>query len=163
MHRRVFGPLGLRQTTISTLPAIPAPVLHAYTTDRGPYEDSTSWSPSWTIGNGTIMTATIGDVIKGAKALGTGALISPEASRERFAPTTASYPGFSEDLYFGLGVVVVNTWELQNPELNGYTGIMAYLPSEENRARARGHEARRARPTPAPTTASGCSRRSPST
>ncbi len=106
-------------------------MLHSYTSDRGPYEDSTSWSPSWTIAKSTIMTSTIADVIKSAKALGTGALISPEASSERFAPTTAGYPGFSDDLYFGLGVVVVNTWELQNPELNGYTGIMAYMPSRK--------------------------------
>jgi hypothetical protein len=25
--------------------------------------------------------------------------------------------------------VISNTWEIQNPELNGYTAIMAYLPS----------------------------------
>ncbi len=129
MYRRVLNPLGLRQTRISGLPAMPEPVLHTYTSDRGPYEDSTFWSASWTVGRSTIASSTIGDVVKSARAMGTGALLSAQASRERFAPITATYPGFTPDLYFGLGVVVVNTWQLQNPDLNGYTGIMAYLPS----------------------------------
>jgi D-alanyl-D-alanine carboxypeptidase len=131
LRRRVLGPIRLRHTDISALPRIPAPVLHAYTSDRGPYEDSTSWSPSWTIAKDMIMTGTIADVIKSAKAVGTGALISRKASRERVAPITAGYPGFSDKLYFGLGIVVANTWQFQNPELNGYTAISAYLPSRK--------------------------------
>jgi D-alanyl-D-alanine carboxypeptidase len=129
IRRRILGPLGLRNTAISGLPGIAPPVLHAYTADRGPYEDSTFWSPSWTIAESMIMTSTIGDVIRSAKALGRGALISKAAARERVAPTTAGFPGFSQDVYYGLGLVILNTWEVQNPELNGYTAIMAYLPS----------------------------------
>jgi D-alanyl-D-alanine carboxypeptidase len=129
IHRRVLRPLGLRNTRISALPDIPPPALHAYTADRGPYEDSTFWSPSWTIAASMIMTSTIGDVIKSAKALGRGALISKAAARERVAPPTVFFPGFSESLYYGLGIVISNTWEIQNPEMNGYTAIMAHLPS----------------------------------
>jgi D-alanyl-D-alanine carboxypeptidase len=129
LRRRILRPLGLRNTAISALPAIPPPVLHSYTVDRGPYEDSTFWSPSWTIAQSMIMTSTIGDVVKSAKALGTGALVSKAAARERVAPTTAELPPFSPNLYYGLGLIVLNTWLVQNPELNGYTAIMAYLPS----------------------------------
>src|SRR5262249_23177032 len=129
LRRRVLRPLGLRNSRISALPDIPPPVLHAYTADRGPYEDSTFWSPSWTIAASMIMTGTIDDVIKSAKALGRGALISKAAARERIAPTTAKFPGFSQSIYYGLGVVILNTWEIQNPELQGYTAIQAYLPS----------------------------------
>jgi D-alanyl-D-alanine carboxypeptidase len=129
MHERVFRPLGLRQTAISRYPAMPGPVLHAYSSARGPYEDSTFWSPSWTIGAGTVMSGTIGDVARTARAIGTGALISPAARREEFAPTTAGFAPFSSDLYYGLGIVVANGWRFQNPMLNGYTGIMAYLPA----------------------------------
>jgi CubicO group peptidase (beta-lactamase class C family) len=93
LRRRVLRPLGLRNTRISSLPDIPPPVLHAYTADRGPYEDSTFWSPSWSIAESMIMTSTIGDVIKSARALGTGALISKAAARERIAPTTAGLRG----------------------------------------------------------------------
>jgi CubicO group peptidase (beta-lactamase class C family) len=130
LRTRVLRPLGLRNTRISALPRIPPPVLHAYTSERGPYEDSTFWSPSWTIAASMIMTSTIADVMKSAKAFGTGALISKAAARERIAPTSAGFPGFSQSLYYGLGVVISNTWEVQNPEMNGYTAIMAYLPSE---------------------------------
>jgi D-alanyl-D-alanine carboxypeptidase len=129
LRQRVLGPLGLRHTAISNLPAIPQPVLHSYTADRGPYEDSTYWSPSWTIAASMIMTGTIGDVMKSAKAFGSGALISKAAERERVAPTSAGLPGFSRNLYYGLGIVVLNTWRIQNPELNGWTAIQAYLPS----------------------------------
>jgi CubicO group peptidase (beta-lactamase class C family) len=129
LRTRILRPLGLRNTRISALPRIPPPVLHAYTSERGPYEDSTFWSPSWTIAASMIMTSTIGDVMKSAKALGTGALISRAAARERIALTSAGLPGFSKSRYYGLGVVISNTWEIQNPELNGYTAIMAYLPS----------------------------------
>ena len=109
----------------------PELALHSYISARGPYEDSTYWSPSWTIGKSTIMTSTIGDVIKGAKALGTGALISRRAARERVAPPTGEFPPFTQDLYYGLGVLVTNSWAVQNPELNGYTAVMAYLPSSK--------------------------------
>ena len=129
IRKRVLKPLGLRQTNISAFPAIPAPTLHAYVSDRGPYEDSTSWSPSWTIGKSTIMTSTTGNMIKAAKAFGTGALISRKASRQRFAPITANLAPFNDDFYYGLGILVSNGWKFQNPELNGYTAIAGYLPS----------------------------------
>ncbi len=129
MQQRILRPLGLRETAISRYPAMPGPVLHSYAADRGVYEDATFWSPSWTIGAGTVMSATIGDVARTARAVGTGALLSAAASRERFAPTTAGMGGFTRSFYFALGIIVANGWYLQNPMLNGYTGVMAYLPS----------------------------------
>src|SRR5205807_4920820 len=103
-------------------PAIRRPVLRAYTAQLGPYEDSTYWSPSWTLGAGSVMYSTIDDVAQSARALGSGALISSRASRERFAPTTVGMGSFTKQFYFGLGILVVNGWYLQNPNLNGYTG-----------------------------------------
>jgi hypothetical protein len=44
---------------------------------------------------------------------------------------TVGFAGFRSDLYFGLGIIVASGWRLQNPMLNGYTGIMAYLPSRK--------------------------------
>jgi D-alanyl-D-alanine carboxypeptidase len=129
MHERIFRPLGLRHTAISRRPAMPGPVLHSYTSFRGVYEDSTFWNPSWTIGAGTVMSATIGDVARTARAVGSGELISPAASRERFAPTTAVFPKFSPEFYYGLGIVISGDWSYQNPMLDGYTGVMAYLPA----------------------------------
>jgi CubicO group peptidase (beta-lactamase class C family) len=128
MRKRIFAPLGLRETEISRLPAIPEPVLHAYTSERGPYEDSTFWSPSWTIGDGTVMTSTIGDMTRTAQTIGEGRLLSRRARRQQFAPSTLGLPGMSRRLYYALGLVVTGGWRLQNPMLNGYTGVMAYLP-----------------------------------
>jgi D-alanyl-D-alanine carboxypeptidase len=132
LQTRVLRPLGLRHTEISALPAIPQPVLHSYLAFRGFYEDATYWSPSWGIAKSLLMTATIGDSIRSAKALGTGALVSPQAQRERLAPVTVGIPGpdsFSDSNYYGLGLRVRNSWEIQNPQLNGFNSVSAYLPS----------------------------------
>ncbi len=142
LRKRVLRPLGLRHTEISGLPQIPPPVLHAYSAERPygskdpVYEDSTFWSPSYGLPKSMLMTATIADLIKSSKALGTGALISGRASRERFEPITAGLPGipgpqFDQDFYYGLGVVVLNGWQFQNPQINGFASIGAYLPSRK--------------------------------
>lgn len=129
IRNRVLKPLGLRGIAISRLPAMPGPVLHSYNALRGDYEDSTFWSPSWTVGAGTVMSGTIADVAKSARAIGTGALLSPAASRERFAADPAGLGRVAPGIHFGLGILVGNGWRVQNPNLNGYTGIEAYLPS----------------------------------
>lgn len=129
VRNRVLTPLGLDQVQVSRYPAMPAPVLHAYTSERGVYEDATYWSPSWSIGAGTVMTGTIADVTRSARAIGTGALLSKRASRECFAPITAHLAPFNSHVYYALGILVDNSWQIQNPVIDGYTGIMAYLPS----------------------------------
>lgn len=75
------------------------------------------------------MTSTIGDAIKSAKALETGGLVSKSASRQRIAPITAGFHPFSSSLYYGLGVDVAGGWQVQNLVLNGWSSIMATLPS----------------------------------
>ena len=132
LRQRVLHPLGLRQTKISPYPDMPEPVLHAYYAGRGFYEDSSFWNPSWTIGHDTIMTATTGNILKAARAIGSGSLISKAANRERFAPETAGLsPTLTDAFYYGLGILVANGWSFQNPNLIGYTGIQAYLPPSE--------------------------------
>jgi CubicO group peptidase (beta-lactamase class C family) len=126
MTRRILKPLELDQTQISSRARIPGPVLHAFTAERGVYEDSTAWSPSWTLGTGTIATSTIDDIAASARAILSGKLLSRSSRRLLVARDAATAgPG---SIYFGLGVVVSNGWRLQNPSLNGYSGFMAYLP-----------------------------------
>ncbi len=129
IRSRFIGPLGLNHTRISKLPAIPAPALHAYTTDRGVYEDSTTWSPSWGIGEGMMMTSTAGDMIKEIRAIGSGRLFSRSAGRQLTTPHSSGLPGDPPAIDYGLGVDVANGWMLQNPQANGYIGLLAYLPS----------------------------------
>jgi D-alanyl-D-alanine carboxypeptidase len=131
IEERVLRPLGLRGVSISRLPAMPGPVLHSYSAGRGSYEDSTFWSPSWTIGAGTVMSGTIADVARSARAIGTGELLSPAASKEQFAAASSGLTAMAPGIHYGLGIVVGDDggWRVQNPSLNGYTGIEAYLPS----------------------------------
>jgi D-alanyl-D-alanine carboxypeptidase len=131
MRERILGPLHLEHTQISRFPAMPGEALHAYTTERGVYEDSTFWSPSWTIGDGTIMAATMGDVVRGARELGRSALLPPRQNEERLEPLTAGMGKFTKQTYYGLGITVANGWQVQNPFLNGYTGASAYLPGKD--------------------------------
>lgn len=131
IHERVLTPLGLDHTQISRFPAFPGPALHAYTGERGFYEDATFWSPSWTIGDGTVMASPMADVVRGARELGRGALISARADRERIAPTSVGIPPFTKSLYYALGITMANGWEFQNPFIDGYTGASAYLKAQD--------------------------------
>lgn len=130
IRRRIFRPLGMRQTRLSRLAPIPAPALHSYTTERGVFEDATSWSPSWTLGNGTVGTATIDDVSRIARGVLSGRTLSRKSRRQlarRFPPRSdEASPG----LYFAQGLIVRNGWRLQNPYLNGYMGTTAWLPAK---------------------------------
>jgi hypothetical protein len=72
---------------------IPEPVLHAYTTERGPFEDSTYWNPSWTTASGAILTSDICDLEISARAVGTGRLLSERARREILDPGTVGLGG----------------------------------------------------------------------
>src|SRR5437773_12109497 len=52
LRREITGPLGLRETDYSTTPDIQPPVLHAFDSERGLFEESTYWNPSWTSHSG---------------------------------------------------------------------------------------------------------------
>ena len=127
----VLEPLGMRETRSDSTPFIPAPVLHAFSSDRGRYEDSTDWSPSWTIAEGSIMTSTVPDVMRSAAAIATGRLVLPRSFAQFLEPRTASLAPMNSQRYYGLGILVSNGWILQNPSFFGYSGLMAYLPSQK--------------------------------
>jgi CubicO group peptidase (beta-lactamase class C family) len=136
MHERVLAPLGLEHTAVTRFPAYPGPGLHAYTGERGIYEDCTFWSPSWSIGAGTVVTSTMADAVRGFREMSRGALITKQSNKERLSPSNtaglASSAGtFNSSSYYGLGLLVNNGWQLQNPFIDGYTGLAAYLPSKD--------------------------------
>jgi D-alanyl-D-alanine carboxypeptidase len=129
MRNRFIRPLGLSETRSSKLPAIPAPALHAYTTDRVVYEDSTNWSPSWGVGEGMVMTSTVRDMIKAFRAIGSGRLFSKSAMKQLTTPLSRGLPGDLPTIDYGLGMNLSNGWMFQNPQFNGYIGLLAYLPT----------------------------------
>jgi hypothetical protein len=77
------------------------------------------------------MASTMADVVHGARELGHGALISARANRERIAPTSVGIPPFTKHLYYALGITLANGWEFQNPFIDGYTGVSAYLKAQD--------------------------------
>ncbi|MGX1881025.1 serine hydrolase domain-containing protein [Streptomyces sp. NPDC055287] len=142
LKQRVTGPLDLRNTQNNFTPDIPRPVLHAFTSERGLYEESTFWNPSWTTAPGAVITTHICDLARSAQAIGSGELLSPRSYRTLLNPGTVGLGGATktcpaticlkqtEAKHFGFGVIVVNGWILQNPSFSGYAAIQAYLPSE---------------------------------
>ncbi|MEU2153643.1 serine hydrolase domain-containing protein [Streptomyces sp. NPDC019396] len=142
LRQRVMSPLGLADTRNGFTPEIQPPVLHAFTEERGPYEESTFWNPSWTTAPGAVITTHICDLARSAEAVGTGELLSPAAFRTQLDPGTVGLGGGTKNCpasvcrkntqakHFGLGVLVLNGWILTNPSFSGYAAVQAYLPAE---------------------------------
>ncbi len=149
LRKMVLRPLGLRNTVASQTAKIPAPVLHAYTSERRAFlgipastpflEDSTYWNPSWTLARGAVETTDIADMTRTAIGIGTGRLLTRKSHRAQIDP----HLGFGHPqagcerctklsrLYgYGLGVVRNGSWILQNPLFGGYAAIESYLPAK---------------------------------
>jgi hypothetical protein len=73
----ILAPLALDDTRSESTAMVQEPVLHAFTAERGVYEDSTYWNPSWTLARGAIMTTNIHDLLTSAIAIGSGSLVPP--------------------------------------------------------------------------------------
>jgi D-alanyl-D-alanine carboxypeptidase len=127
----VLTPLGLANTDSAATPAIRPPVLEAYDSERGVYEDSTYWNPSWSLAAGAIMTSDITDVARTAIAVGSGTLLSRASYQLMIKPRSLVTPPGAPKIYYGMGVVLDNSWVLQNPLFAGYNATMAYLPSKK--------------------------------
>lgn len=151
LWERVLGPLGLTETANSFTPAIPEPVLHAFSSERrvalgiAPgtrfYEESTFWNPSWTITHGAIQTTNIFDMAASAVAIGEGTLLSPASHQAMVGPNLLGFGSvlagcrtchtLDERYNYGLGIVRSGNWLLQNPLFSGEAGVMAYLPAKK--------------------------------
>ncbi|MFJ8105717.1 serine hydrolase domain-containing protein [Streptomyces sp. NPDC096132] len=140
LRERVYRPLGLRNTVSNDTAVIPRPVLHAYDDERGLYEESTYFNPSWTTAPGAVLTQNICDLARSGRGVGAGELLSPKYFRTQLNPGTVGLghptgkcPASvclpqTEDFHFGVGVIVKNGWVVQNPSFFGYAAVMAYEP-----------------------------------
>jgi D-alanyl-D-alanine carboxypeptidase len=124
-EKNIFGPLGMKDTQFPIDQEIQAPVLHAFTSERGFYEDCTYWNPSWGSTPG-LPTSNLRDLGKWGPIFGTGQLISPAHFQEQIAPTSVGKGQNGPDRYFAYGFVVSNGWLVQNPSINGYSGAFGY-------------------------------------
>jgi CubicO group peptidase (beta-lactamase class C family) len=153
LREKVLTPLGLNNTFDPDNPSIPEPVLHGWDSEqRGVYKipsslpfyaDSTGWDTSWSLSKGAIQVANIYDLDTTAIAVGNGKLISPESyklmtnttNRDFGGPTAGCGPkechrGTASYTY-GKGVVIKGNWLVQDPLVNGYSSLEAYLPSQK--------------------------------
>ncbi|MFD7029560.1 serine hydrolase domain-containing protein [Streptomyces sp. NPDC059917] len=144
LAEQVMVPLGLTGTSNQSTPQIPEPVLHAFTSERGTYEESTFWNPSWTTARGAVLVQNICDLDRSARGIGTGKLLSAQSFKTQLDPgtlglghATATCPKTvclltnTAAHHFGLGLIVVNDWILTNPSFSGYAAIQAYLPARK--------------------------------
>ena len=151
LSEKVLRPLGLTNTVNSLTPEIPAPALHAFSSERRAflkipagtpfYEESTYWDPSWTITHGAIQTTNIYDMEATAVGIGSGRLLSSDSYQKMVSTDlrgkTRKQPGCTtcdalDDVYtYGLGIVISGNWLLQNPLMSGYAAVEAYLPSQK--------------------------------
>jgi CubicO group peptidase (beta-lactamase class C family) len=142
LRQRVMKPLKLRNTRSNDTALIPPPVLHAYDDERGTYEESTYFNPSWTTAPGAVLTQDICDLARSGQAIGSGELLSKRSFDTQLDPgtvglghPTANCPAtvclpMTEDFHFGIGVIVKNGWVVQNPSFFGYAAVMAYEPHQ---------------------------------
>ncbi|MCQ9181596.1 beta-lactamase family protein [Streptomyces sp. IBSBF 2953] len=140
LRQRVLRPLDLRNTRSNDTAEIPQPVLHAYDEERGTYEESTYFNPSWTTAPGAVITQDICDLARSGQGIGSGELLSKSSFRTQLNPgtvglghPTATCPAsvclpMTKNFHFGVGVLVKNGWVLQNPSFFGYAAVMAYEP-----------------------------------
>jgi CubicO group peptidase (beta-lactamase class C family) len=146
LRKLVLGPLRLRNTAAATTAQIPAPVLHAYTSERREFlgikpsipfiEDSTYWNPSWTLARGAVETTDIADMTRTAIGIGQGRLLARRSYAEQIDPHIGfGQPGcpacqkLSRLFGYGLGVVRNGSWIVQNPLFAGYAAVEAYNPA----------------------------------
>jgi len=152
LREEVLDPMGLTGTTATQLSDIPAPVLHTYSSERRAalgippatpfYEEATFWNTQWGTPVGANQTTTIDDLATTARQVGTGALLSRSSHDAMTGPHLLGFghpdPACAPSCFtqvdgynFGLGVVRSGSWILQNPQLSGFSGTAAYLPSQD--------------------------------
>ena len=129
LRERLWSRLGMKETRMRTDARITAPVLHGFTSQRGRYEDATSWSPS-TFRRAANATGTLSDVGRWVNALGTGALLPPELHALQIGDRNVGFTGQTEEFHYAMGSGINNGWIYNNPRLFGYKGLATHLPSK---------------------------------
>jgi len=135
-QRYLFGPLGMRQTSLPrpTSSAIPVPHAQGYIygtdfTGRGPTLNVTDWNPSWAWAAGGAI-STLHDLQIWAKALATGQLLSAATQQQRLSSWNNNTGLFwlGKPWRYGLGVVDWAGFLGHSGDLFGFNSWMAYQP-----------------------------------
>ncbi|MGK2932998.1 MAG: serine hydrolase domain-containing protein [Solirubrobacterales bacterium] len=128
IRKRVLRPIGINGVAFSRLAPIPDPALSAFSTDRGVFEESTGWTPSWGLGNGMLATMNIDQVAQEAKGVLSGRTLNPGSRKDIVKQYGPDVGPASNDTYFAQGIIMIKGWRRQNPFFNGYMGNVAWFP-----------------------------------
>ncbi|MFY9631785.1 MAG: serine hydrolase domain-containing protein [Candidatus Cybelea sp.] len=151
LQKYVLDPMGLKETSGNTTPAIPQPALHSFTSERREvlgidpkipfFEESTFWNPSWTTIDQAVETTTITDLSISLEAVGTGKVLSPASSAAQITPKLIGFghpqtncPACRKNdlaLSYGLGVLFSGPWVSQTLGFAGASGAVGYLPAQK--------------------------------
>lgn len=126
----IFDEVGMPESDFTTSAAIPEPTLHVYSNERGNYEEATYWSPSW-VTFGATATSDLADMGKWTRALGEGDLLSKKSHDLQVGDENVGLGPLTEATHYGMGVLIAQEWILTNPQVDGYTGVIAYFPAEQ--------------------------------
>lgn len=143
LRRYILDPLALRGTHASQQSAIPEPAIHGYSAERGRYEDTISWSPSWTLAEGAVETTTIDDMARSFEALvAEERLLRPASRAAMIAPDLVGFGAplegcpichtLERSFAYGLGVFLLDDWLMQNPSFYGYASAVFSLPADRS-------------------------------
>ena len=124
----ILAPLKLTHTSFPTTAAFPDPHPQGYTTLDGRQQIATDWNPSWGWAAGN-MISTLDDMRIWARALATGALLTPETQRERLDTTVPMNP--EETAFYGLGLFNAGGWIGHSGIIFGYQTVALYLPQTQ--------------------------------
>jgi D-alanyl-D-alanine carboxypeptidase len=130
LRQSVFKPLGLRETSLPSDPALPRPFPVGYThqTLNGRLGDATFNTPTATWAAGGIV-STVPDLLRAARMFGTGKpLLDPASQRARMQWVTL--PPNSPIQQYGIGLFDFDGWIGHNGGIPGYTTIAWYLPQQ---------------------------------
>ncbi len=125
LAERIFEPLGMEHSSAHDDAQIGRPAYRAFTSERGVYEESTTWNPAWGLNGG--MNASVTDLGLWLRALNDGELLNAEDGKLALSPITAGLGPMTEEQYFAFGSVVADGWVYGNPSLNGYRGFTGQL------------------------------------
>ena len=125
LQKRIFTPLGMRESALMLTPQMAEPILHGYTNERGVFEDSSFWNPTAFRNSGN-MNSTVADLARWVRGLATGELLSDNAFKEMMAPSTAGLGPLTPEKFFAFGTAHLNSWLFMNPAFGGYNGVILY-------------------------------------
>lgn len=143
MDEYVLKPLKLDQTFGFDIAMMPDPVIHGFTAERGIWEDSTFWNPSWTLPSGAIQVSTIGDMARSFDAIvGQDGFLAAGSRRAMIEPRLIGFGTplegcptcrtLTHSFSYGLGTVLRGDWIFQTPLFGGYASSVGTLPQERS-------------------------------